>query len=230
MKTTVITLALSLMCSLAFAQIPPSTWMIIAGICYDNDQSTDYGYYPLGNEYIELQNSNSTFALKGGLGYTFAENQMAGLKLGYEVNRSIDEQLVPGTDEIVTFTDTDTRFMIAPFYRYYYFCAPTLAFIGQVRVPIVMTGGQSEVEGPNPSSNEIPSGFGIGAWLNPKLAWFPKDNWSVEASVGRLGYYTEGYDDANNNRITNSSFSAKLWMFQPRLAVSYYFNRGEKLQ
>lgn len=229
MKTTVFTLALSLMCSLAFAQIPSSTWMITGGISYQNDQFTDYGYYALGNDYIELQNSISSFATRVGLGYTFAENQIVGLELGYDVDRSVDEDLIFGTDEIETFTTTDTRFMLAPFYRYYYFCAPSLAFIGQVSVPIVMTGGKTEVEGPNPASVEDPSGFGIGVWLTPKLAWFPKDNWSLEAGVGRLGYYTEGYDDPNNNRIKNSSLEATLWMFQPSLSISYYFNRNEKL-
>jgi len=230
MKTTILTLVFIISCTSVIAQIPQSTWMALGGICFDNDKSTNYGYYALEDEFIELQSSNSEFALKAGAGFAFAEDQVIGLKLGHQINRSTVEQLVSGTDEIETRISTDTRLTVTPFYRYYYFCAPAFAFIGQLRVPIAVTGGNFEVEGgPNPSSTEQPGGFGIGAWLNPKFAWFPKDNWSLEAGIGRLGFYTEGYDDSNNNRIKDSQFSAKLWLFQPRLTFSYYFGRAEKL-
>ena len=230
MKTKLLTLTLFLICSVSFAQIPSSTWMMIAGICFDNDKSNNF-VQTGQNDFVELINTQSTFALKGGVGYAIMENHVAGLKLGYEINKSSDEQLVSfPSDEIETVIFTDTRLVIAPFYRYYYFCAPTLAIIGQLRVPLVFTGGTYEVEGgPNATSQEDPSGFGIGAWVNPKLAWFPKENWSIEAGVGRLGFYTEGYDNDDNNRINESFFSAKLWMFRPSLAVSYYFNRRQNL-
>lgn len=228
MKSKLLTLALSLVCTITVAQIPSSSWVVLGGICYDSDKSTDYDQVALTSEFVELNNSQSTFEFKGGAGYAFAENQVAGLKLGYEINKDMNESLLnPAlSDDIGTYTYTDSRFSLNPFYRYYYFCAPKFAIIGQLRVPIVFKSSKYEAEaGGTTTSLEDPGSFGIGAWLNPKLAWFPKDNWSLEAGVGRLGFYSEGYDDDDNNRIKDSQFSAKLWFFQPNLTVSYYFGR-----
>lgn len=230
MKPKLLALALSLVCTITMAQIPASSWVVLGGICYDNDKSTDYDQVISTNEFVELTSSQSTFEFKGGAGYAFAENQVAGLKLGYEINKDMNEFLPnPALSaDIGTQTYTDTRFSINPFYRYYYFCAPKFAIIGQLRVPIVFKNSKYEIEaGSNTTTQEDPGSFGIGAWLNPKLAWFPKDNWSIEAGVGRLGFYSEGYDDDDNNRIKDSKFSAKLWFFQPNLTVSYYFGRGD---
>lgn len=225
MKSKLLTFAFLIASTAGFAQIPGGTWFASGGICFDNSKSVNPTFN--GTDYTDLEDSFTRFQLKLGAGYAFTENQAIGLGFGLDNSKSTNQSFTGQPSTVIeTRIDKDNDFFIAPFYRYYYFCAPQFAIIGQVHIPIVFTGGEQSFEYDDGSStivNEQPNGIGIGGWVTPSFAWFPKSTWSLEASIGQLGFYTEGYNDDNDNRYSTSDFSAKLWLFQPTLSFTYYF-------
>lgn len=228
MKSKLLVFVLFAASTAAFAQIPGGTWFASGGICFDNSKSTNPTFN--GTDFTDLENSTTQFQLKLGAGYTFKENHSAGLGFGIDNTKNVNESLSQPGSVLVTRTNKTNSFFVAPFYRYYYFCAPQLAIIGQVHIPIVFSGGEqvTDFSDNTPSTrNESPGSFGIGGWVTPTFAWFPKNTWSLEASIGQVGFYNEGYKDDNDNRHSDSDFTAKLWLFQPTLAFTYYFRSND---
>lgn len=175
MERRFFTIALSFLCSFAFAQINQDAWRLSAGLCYDQDKFSFPQFN--GTDFTELEQVETEAAIKVDVGYAFRENSLIGLKVGYETFKDAGENLNLGTGGIATTTDFDRQFSIAPTYSYFHFCASQYAIKGELSVPFTFGGGTSTIEysdGPNPPEMKMPDSFGIGAWLTPSFVWFLK--------------------------------------------------------
>ncbi len=224
MKSSAFCLFSVLSCTIAIAQVPQGSLMLSGGLCYDQDRSIQP--YFNGTDYTDLETKESEFGLAVGVGYAFADNHLAGLKLDYGLT-SVQEDNFNFTSQVIdTYLNKGNSVSIAPMYRYYHPCSPKFAVVGELSIPFSFHGGTSSIElgeGTNPPDIELPNRSGFGAWITPSFAWFPTGNWSLEASIGKIGYSMESYTDDLDNEFSNSSLGAKLWTLKPRFSFSYYF-------
>ena len=127
-------------------------------------------------------------------------------------------------------------FSLIPFYRRYHFCSPQFALVGTAKLPIGFSNESEEylTDPFDPSQGtdliEYPSHTSIGFYVVPSFMWMPNRNWSLEASVGSIGFNSSsGSGDVNGTTIDYSAFQfiAKLYLLNPFIAFSYYFPVAE---
>jgi len=145
------------------------------------------------------------------------ENLAVGLQLG--LNGSSTETELLG----VTTKVSDNTFGATPFVRYYKWIGDNFGIYGQFDV--AFSSGTQKTEVTDQATVESKtSAFGVG--IRPGFQYWFQDNWSVNASVGFLGYESNSVDgpvDGDVDEITASGFGATLDFSTFNLGFNYHF-------
>lgn len=152
------------------------------------------------------------------VGYFVDTNLAVGLGLGYK--STVGKYTIgnPGISNLLEIKETTNAFVVAPFVRKYWTLSEKLYFFGQLQVPLEF--GQEKFD----SSSEIEMGdpmlspsfsvknnyTKIGVNIKPGLDYFLNKNWSIEATIGELGYNTSKRDLDGAKRLNNYKFGINL--------------------
>lgn len=216
----------------AFSQTEPGvilkgTKLFSGGFCFDSESDDEKS---TGNTSM-YKTSNSLIAVYGG--YALSDNNVVGLGVSFDANKTQNksEQTGPfGTFNTDNINKTNT-FSIVPFYRRYYFCSPAFALVGTAKLPIGFSNEseQSLVSSSDPSQGTVtvdyPGHTSIGLWIAPSFMWIPSGKWSLEASVGQIGFATSsGSGEVSGQNVDYSSFDfiAKVYLLNPFIAFALY--------
>lgn len=202
-------------------QISAGRWLASGIFCYDSESDK--------RELVTTSESGSStgkISLYGG--YAFADNQVAGLGIGYESTTSTFMTEDPSSTFFTDNTDRSSTFSISPFYRYYQWCSPEFAFVGTAKLPLGFTNSSSERlvnpsdPGEGTTTIDDPSHTSFGVWIVPSFMWMPDENWSVEIGLGRLGFNSSSASEGDD-KYSSFEFSGKVDLLSPSFAVGYYF-------
>jgi hypothetical protein len=145
------------------------------------------------------------------------ENLAVGLQLN--LNGSSTENGLLG----VTTKVSDNSFGATPFVRYYKWIGDNFGLYGQFDVAFSSGTQKTEVTDQEDVESKT-SAFGVG--IRPGFQYWFQDDWSVNASVGFLGYASESVDgpaDGDADEITTSGFGATLDFSTFNLGFNYHF-------
>lgn len=151
--------------------------------------------------------SNNEFAIVPAVGHFIAPTVAIGTGIGYA-----------GT---TTKVDSDNKvttgaFVIKPFARKYWSVANNLYVFGQLDVPMEFGKTKTTVAGSSSESNKYSS---VGVFVRPGLDYFLSNNWTIEATIGALGYNSTKPD---GGKSTNT-FGLGLNFSEINFGVKYVF-------
>ena len=180
------------------AQKTAGPWWVGGALGYESTSSDDLNF------------SSNTLTFGPGVGYWLNDQLAVGLGMS----------LVTTTDKDDAFdqTDTESLYHFQPFARYYKDLGSNFSIYGQVVVDIYSGGAKSEVAGTETSSTSI-NGFGFG--IAPGIQYWFTPAWSVNATVGNLGYTTLTESDDNSDVEMSASNTEVVLDFS---SINFGFN------
>lgn len=214
MKKLLLTGAVALF-GLSQAQIAKGTMYVSGQIDYSHTERNE-----VNGTFNKLNNNIKEDAVKviPAVGYFVDTNLAIGLGLGYKstVNKYKVEN--PGFSNLLDMKEIDNAFVVAPFVRKYWTLSDKLYFFGQLQIPLEF--GQEKFDWNNdavggdpimtPSFSTKNNYTKIGVNIKPGLDYFLNKNWSIEATVGELGYNTSKRDIDGAKRLNNYKFGVNL--------------------
>ncbi len=165
-------------------------------------------------------------------GYAISDNNVVGLGLSYNSYTNAYKSSQSGGSFQQDNENKTSTISIVPFYRRFYFCSPEFALVGTAKLPIGFANeSEQRLQNPTDPSQgteliEYPGHMSFGLWLAPSFLWMPSEYWSIEGSVGRVGFVTSsGSGDVQGENVDYSSFEfvAKIYLLNPFIAFTYYF-------
>ncbi|KPH14506.1 outer membrane protein [Chryseobacterium sp. ERMR1:04] len=184
---------------LSNAQIAKGTAYLSGSVGYSQEESNR------GDLKVENFNVLPT------VGYFVNTNLAVGVGIGYQTEKTTSTTTTTLFNTTVVNENVTKKpaFVVAPFVRKYWTLSDKLFIFGQLAVP--MQFGKTEVESSsvattgnsvvtNSTSTEAKY-TQIGVTVKPGLDYFLNKNWSIEATIGELGYsnYKPKDGDATNN-------------------------------
>ncbi len=161
--------------------------------------ATEFSVVPMMGHFI-----TPSFVIGAGLGYQ-----------GSSVDMNTDMLGFPASAKMTT-----SAFVIMPFVRKYWDLGTKLYLFGQLDVPLefgkVKTEGNAAPLG-SFTSDENYTAFGVN--VRPGLDYMINNNWTVEATVGAIGYNSVNPNDGES--IDNFTFGVNL--NQVTFGVKYLF-------
>ncbi|MBI1315605.1 outer membrane beta-barrel protein [bacterium] len=153
-----------------------------------------------------------------GVGYMLNENLAVGLQLALTGNSMETDNGSGNTSKM-----SDNTFGAIPFVRYYKWVGDNFGLYGQLDVAFASGTQKIEVTD-QPTVESTLSNFGVG--IRPGFQYWFQDQWSVNASVGFLGYESasvDGPQDGDVDEVTTSGFGATLDFSTFNLGFNFHF-------
>lgn len=101
---------------------------------------------------------------------------------------------------------------ISPFYRYYISNGEKLKFFGQANVFFGLSERNYEDYSPNNPFTDIDRSTQFGVSIKPGLQYFLKPAWSIQASIGEIGYSNDSQkiDEPSESKTESFNFNIDL--------------------
>lgn len=157
---------------------------ITGSVGYSNDDNS--------NEY-----SVKSFNIKPTFGYFVTNDIAVGLGIGYENSKvtSVSSYNLGNQVILVTYENKADAFFINPMVRKYWNIGDKLYLFGQFDINFSKGTSESYFTGSTPSKVDIKT---LGFNVKPGLDYFLNKNWTLEATIGNLGYTTVKRDDVKS--------------------------------
>ncbi|WP_326983755.1 outer membrane beta-barrel protein [Chryseobacterium sp. MYb264] len=191
------------------------------------------------NEDKNTNDSKKEFKILPSVGVFVAPNLAVGASWGFSHTKRISNQTFNGGSYTmnVEFITKEPSFVIAPFVRKYWTLSDKLYFFGQLEVPVRVGKTETEIKA---QTTDFMSGSvyedtqsaeykfaSVGVNIKPGLDYFINKNWSVEATIGELGYDRFKYKDLDK-AANNSKFGLNLSSVS--FGVKYVINKKDNQQ
>lgn len=175
------------------------------------------GYETIENNNSSGEQSVKTFTFQPTIGYFIANDIAIGLGIGFSnAKNTINQNYFYGTQIVNTsYTQEDSRFFIMPLIRKYWGLGDKLYFFGQFDANYGT--GKSKTIMNNSTTESKTSSYGFN--LRPGLDYFFNKNWSIEATIGSVGYNSYKFE----NNQPNDNFSLKLNLSSIGFGAKYVF-------
>jgi hypothetical protein len=208
MKNLFFLIGLCLLTTTAFAQ-PESNQIYLSGGIGLNSSS---GETKQGNS-VTQSPSNLSFNFSPAVGYTITDKWLAGLRFSRAISNS--------------FTDTDngsysSTFGWGVFGRYNMAINEKLYFFPELQLGLTNRTNEVTTAGATEATFEI-SSFNVG--VAPGFAYFPSEHWSLEFSVGFLGFSETTATNLTLDpqaETTSSAFGFNINGLGANLSIAYY--------
>ncbi len=160
---------------------------------------------------------NPKIAVGGGIGYSNYTFENDYTYQYYDANNNI--VYAPGF-----FKSKSNSVFVNTFLRYYIPISSSFYLAAQGRFNFTRSNAENNqtVVGYPENITKTPS-YSLGLSINPALVFFPSPKWSLEASVGSIGY---NYSRDLPNTYSSNSFSLGLGSFS--FGLAYYFKKKSK--
>ena len=204
------------------AFIPKGKWMTSGTISvnfFDN-KTTDINNDEEANGESDYINFNFTPKV----GYSIAENWVAGIGLGYTYSRNKGKSFEK--DSLTShYQYTTNGYSINPFVRRYVSTGKKLLFFFQGETKYQYSKSKDINNYPSENNDYHTSAnlFFIG--IMPGLNFFLNNHWALETTIGRAGYeYTKSSSDSSNIHDQQSNnFFIDLDLSDVYFGISYFF-------
>ena len=193
----------------AIALFGLSNAQIAKGTTYISGQ---VGYEGVKNNNTEV--NNDTFSIVPTVGYFVSNDVAVGLGIGYATT-STKAPTLAGEAK-----NSTSAIVVEPFVRKYWNLGEKLYFFGQLSVPMAWGNDKAELSGTEVSKDKFSS---YGVVIKPGLDYVINKNWSVEATIGKFGYESASYKDAES--VENYGFG--LNFNNVGFGVKYFFGAKE---
>jgi len=198
-------LAIFSICALALsAQAQDNKWWVQGGMSFESVSTGE-------------NTTGLNLGFSPGVGYMLNENLAVGLQLGLNGSSSETEALG------ITNKTSNNSFGATPFVRYYKWIGDNFGLYGQFDVAFA-SGTQKVEVTDQPTVESKTSAFGVG--IRPGFQYWFDGAWSVNASVGFLGYESTSIDgtaDGDDDKIDASGFGATLDFSTVNFGFNYHF-------
>ena len=182
----------------------------------------------VGYDYMKDNNTNTTvhnYSFMPTIATFVSANWAIGGGIGFQGNTSDVSMDIMGYT--LAAEQSNTSFVIQPFARRYWDLSNKLYFFGQIDVPVSFGKMETEVEIPAALAGIVPANSfntedkytSVGVFVRPGLDYFINENWSLEATIGAVGY--SNMKPENGKSVDN--FSIGVDMSNIMFGVKYLF-------
>lgn len=191
------------------------TLSAVAVLGFAANAQTEKGKFMLGGQVSydgqSVKDSDikiNSLSILPNVGYFVADNIAVGLGLGYQWNK---------TENNENSSETGSAFQLAPFGRMYSNNAGPVKFFGQLSVP--MSWGERKSNG-----DKVATASNYGVELAPGLAYFPTSNIGIEFKVKGLYFQTTTEKaEATDVETTTNAYGLNANSLAPTVGVTFHF-------
>ena len=202
MKKLLVASAIALF-GLSNAQIAKGTTYISGQVGYEGVKDNNF------------DRSEDTFKIIPTVGYFVSNDVAVGLGVGYATTA---DKYTNALDQKVK--NSTSAFVVEPFVRKYWNLGEKLYIFGQLSVPMSWGNDKLEVASEEVAKAKFSS---YGVVIKPGLDYVINKRWSVEATIGKFGYESASYKDAES--VENYGFGLNL--NNVGFGVKYFFGAKE---
>jgi hypothetical protein len=177
----------------------------------------DYQHYTVSPTQNTTQGKNNSFTISMTGGYFLNQKVAVGINIGYS-------KLFSESDWTTGFQNSKANsFTTGLFTRYYIPLSKSFYFAVQGKIYFDReNGANTALNNGTMSVDQISDSYSLGLTVNPIFIFFPSSKWSIEGSVGSLGYdYTRSLPNVS------SGYGFGLSAGSLAFGLAYYFSRKE---
>ena len=166
------------------------------------------------------ESSTSQFSFTPQFAYFVADNTALGVEIGL-----VAESYSGSSGGKTVTSDARTSLRVGPFGQYYQMISDQFGLVGKLGLGYQRT---FEPDGYSSSSSDETTGSGFYAALTPSVVFFPIPKFSINASIGNLGYDRLSFTSPgqpDDFSITRNNIGANFGLDQLQFGGTFYIGR-----